>query len=191
MNTNNYNAILSQIVNKENHEVLITKLSVMPNGQALIPTTQNTINSLNQTINSNIGLIESRCSKLEQVLVNATKSVNDGRSYVVSISNQIKRTESSLKEILSKNKELDLKITASRTELSDLTQEVQSVSSTKSDIISNMSDKQKFFVLKKAQDNLNQKIIDLVINSGFDEQDYLNNEVEINGENEEVADIFI
>ena len=53
----------------------------------------------------------------------------------------------------------------------------------------------KFFVLKKAKNNNNTEIIDLLLGSGFDEQTYLDsihieNETEIVGQTNELPDLL-
>ena len=139
--------------------------------------------------------MESRCSQLEQELANATEIVNDKRSYETKIRKQVEDREKSLKEIVSKNQELQVKIVESETELSTLTQKKKKIINDKLALVGSMNDEQKFFVLKKAKNNNNTEIIDLLLGSGFDEQTYLDsihieNETEIVGQTNELPDLL-
>ena len=139
--------------------------------------------------------MESRCSQLEQELANATEIINDKRSYETKIRKQVEDREKSLKEIVSKNQELQVKIVESETELSTLTQKKKKIINDKLALVGSMNDEQKFFVLKKAKNNSNTEIIDLLLASGFDEQTYLDsihieNETEIVGQTNELPDLL-
>jgi hypothetical protein len=189
---NNYDAISHQILEKKRLETIVVEKRHSLNS-SLWSTRE--IPKVNQLINNNFQSNEEKCKQLEKKLSDVTSEVNNNIYTYNNINNNVVIQNNYLKETLSKNEELDLKITASKKELSDLKQEIQVTSDAKSDIFDKMSDKQKFFVLKKAQDNLNQEIIDLVINSGFDEQAYINlqnvnNEIEISGQFDEVEDVF-
>ena len=146
-------------------------------------------------MNKNFAIMESRCSQLEQELANATEIVNDKRSYETKIRKQVEDREKSLKEIVSKNQELQVKIVESETELSTLTQKKKKIINDKLALVGSMNDEQKFFVLKKAKNNNNTEIIDLLLGSGFDEQTYLDsihieNETEIVGQTNELPDLL-
>lgn len=198
MKASNYDGIASQLADKEKTEKLIATLGSMhdqPNARVFIAPAQENLNRINQVLTSNFAMMEASCSRLEQSLANATKVVNEKRSFEAGIRNQVKQTEKTLKETTSKNQELNLKINTSKNELSLLTQEKQTIIADKSNLVSSMNDQQKFFVLKKAQHNQDIEIIDLLISSGFNEQTYLSlhnaqDEIQIVGEQDEVPDVF-
>jgi small-conductance mechanosensitive channel len=198
MEASEYNFIASQIEEKEQKEELIATLSSMhdtPNAQAYVPAARENFNKINQAVNKNFAIMESRCSQLEQKLANATEIVNDKRSYETKIRKQVEDTEKSLKEIVSKNQELQVKIVESETELSTLTQKKKKIINDKLALVGSMNDEQKYFVLKKAKNNNNTEIIDLLLGSGFDEQTYLDsihieNETEIVGQTDELPDLL-
>lgn len=198
MKASNYDGIASQLAQKEQEEKTIEALRSLhdqPNAQVFINVGQQRLDGINQVLTSNFAMMEASCSRLEQSLANATKVVNEKRSFEAGIRNQIKQTEKTLKETISKNQELNLKINTSKNELSLLTQEKQTIIADKSNLVSSMNDQQKFFVLKKAQHNQDIEIIDLLISSGFNEQTYLSlhnaqDEIQIVGEQDEVPDVF-
>lgn len=198
MKASNYDGIASQLAQKEQEEKTIEALRSLhdqPNAQVFINVGQQRLDGINQVLTSNFAMMEASCSRLEQSLANATKVVNEKRSFEAGIRNQIKQTEKTLKETISKNQELNLKINTSKNELSLLTQEKQTIIADKSNLVSSMNDQQKFFVLKKAQHNQDIEIIDLLISSGFNEQTYLSlhnaqDEIQIVGEQDEIPDVF-
>ena len=201
MKASNYDGIASQLAQKEQEEKTIEALRSLhdqPNGhnaQVFINVGQQRLDGINSVLTSNFAMMEASCSRLEQSLANATKVVNEKRSFEAGIRNQVKQTEKTLKETTSKNQELNLKINTSKNELSLLTQEKQTIIADKSNLVSSMNDQQKFFVLKKAQHNQDIEIIDLLISSGFNEQTYLSlhnaqDEIQIVGEQDEVPDVF-
>lgn len=198
MKASNYDGIASQLAQKEQEEKTIEalrSLHVQPNAQVFINVGQQRLDGINSVLTSNFAMMEASCSRLEQSLANATKVVNEKRSFEAGIRNQIKQTEKTLKETISKNQELNLKINTSKNELSLLTQEKQTIIADKSNLVSSMNDQQKFFVLKKAQHNQDIEIIDLLISSGFNEQTYLSlhnaqDEIQIVGEQDEIPDVF-
>ncbi len=57
--------------------------------------------------------------------------------------------------------------------MTDLTREKQTLIADKLNLISNMNDQQKYFVLTKARDDQDTTIVDLIVNSGFNEQEYV------------------
>jgi hypothetical protein len=198
MRQNHYDGIASQLAQKEQEEKTIEALRSLhdqPNAQVFINVGQQRLDGINSVLTSNFAMMEASCSRLEQSLANATKVVNEKRSFEAGIRNQVKQTEKTLKETTSKNQELNLKINTSKNELSLLTQEKQTIIADKSNLVSSMNDQQKFFVLKKAQHNQDIEIIDLLISSGFNEQTYLSlhnaqDEIQIVGEQDEVPDVF-
>lgn len=191
MKASNYNSIASQLADKEKTEKLIATLGSMhnqPNAHVFIAPAQKNLNAINQVLTSNFAMMESSCSRLEQNLANATKVVNEKRSFEAGISSTIKQTEKTLKETISKNQELDLKISASKNEFSTLTQEKQTIISDKLSLIDSMNDQQKYFILTKAKANQDITIESLIINSGFNEQEYL--AAQQQEQTDELEDIF-
>jgi hypothetical protein len=191
MKASNYNSIASQLADKEKAEKLIATLGSMhdqPNARVFIAPAQENLNRINQVLTSNFAMMEASCSRLEQSLANATKVVNEKRSFEAGIRNQIKQTEKTLKETISKNQELDLKISASENKFSTLTQEKQTIISDKLSLIGSMNDQQKYFVLIKAKANQDITIEGLIINAGFNEQEYL--AAQQQEQTDELEDIF-
>ncbi len=198
MKQSNYDGIASQLAEKTGKEQLIATLRSMPNPNAavFIATAQQQLNEINRVLNGNFVLMEASCSQLEKTLSFATSVVVEKRSYEIKALNQIKQTEASLKESSSKNKELDLKILESKAELTSLNQGMELLARAKTDLVSNMSDQQKIFVLEKARSNGDMAIVDLVRLSGFDEQAYLNShtheqdEPQLSGQHDQEQDVF-
>ena len=68
---------------------------------------------------------------------------------------------------------MNLKINTSENEFTNLTQERQTLIADKLNLVGNMNDQQKYFVLTKARANQDITIEGLILNSGFNEQEYL------------------
>ena len=191
MKASNYDGIASQLAQKEQEEKTIEALRSLhdqPNAQVFINVGQQRLDGINSVLTSNFAMMEASCSRLEQSLANATKVVNEKRSFESGIRNQVKQTEKTLKETISKNQELDLKISASKNEFSTLTQEKQTIISDKLSLIDSMNDQQKYFILTKAKANQDITIESLIINSGFNEQEYL--AAQQQEQTDELEDIF-
>ena len=189
MKSSNYDGILSQITAKEEAEKLLSHMQSIPMDNGFIKIQQDKLNEINRVLNGNLDKMEAECIRLEGNLAEANQVVNDKRAFEVQIKNQVQQTEKSLKEAISKNQELDLKINTSGSELTNLTQEKQTLIADKLNLVSNMNDQQKHFVLTKARANQDVTIEGLILNSGFNEQEYLASQQQ-EQQPDELEDIF-
>ena len=192
MKSSNYNGILSQIEQVEATKKTISTLTELsaqqPNAYQFIAIAQDKLNKDSQVLNRNLDKMEAECIRLEGNLAEANKVVNEKRAFEAQIKNQVQQTEKTLKEAISKNQELDLKINTSESELANLTQERQTLITDKLNLVSNMNDQQKYFVLTKARANQDITIEGLILNSGFNEQEYLSSQQQ--EQPDELEDIF-
>jgi predicted nuclease with TOPRIM domain len=119
-------------------------------------------------------------NELRNTLKSATSSTNQKTSAYSGAINYYKSTQEALKESISKNKELALKITESQSEIVALQQELPNAIQEKKTLVSNMNDEQKAFILDKARTDKNEVIIQLIMDYGFDEEDYQNQQEAFN-----------